>query len=301
MVRIGAKALNNLCLHFYLNSEMTEPTEARNEEKIAKEQLRLRVSENIIKFGLHHPKWYVQLYTGFCLALEFIFGIIALIALFVAPTALLVIIPIFMVPPLLPLWYLRRRSKAKALAEKIAHEAKEREKRAAFIKEQRSKGLVPFIDRRGVERWGSPEEVEKWKRIDLALINNFANYSPREFEYFIGELFKRMGYSVEISEYVQDFGIDLVAKKEGEVVVVEVKKWQIGNNVGPEVIRSVLGAMWKVKANKAVVVTTSDFTVLAEAQANGAPVELWNAAVLRDLVEKYFIVREALKAEDPSH
>lgn len=127
--------------------------------------------------------------------------------------------------------------------------------------------------------------------------DNFADYSPQEFQDFVGELFKKIGYEVEMGKYTQDFGIDLVARKEGEVVVVEVKKWEVGNNVGAEVVRGVLGAMWKATANKAVVVTTSDFTVLAEEQARGAPVELWNLEMLRKLAEKYFITEEMPKIQ----
>jgi len=162
-----------------------------------------------------------------------------------------------------------------------------------FRREQIAKGFVSFIDRSGVERWGTPKQVEEWKRIKIGLENNFEDYSPQEFQRFVGELFKKMGYSVEIGKYAQDFGIDLVGKKENETIVVEVKKWQIGNNVSNEVVRSVLGAMWKAKANKAVIVTTSGFTVLALEQAKGAPVELWNGDVLRSLVEKYFVQEEA--------
>jgi len=273
--------------------EEEEREKKKHEQRVWKQLNRRRqhgsTCVNIIKFGLQHPKWYVKLYAVFCLFWEILCGITALILLVTVPGALLIFVPFFMVPPLLPLWYLRRRSEAKALAEKVAWETEVRKKREAFVREQRAKGLVSFIDRHGVERWGTPKQVEEWKRIDVGLKNNFVDYSPREFEYFIGELFRRMGYLVEIGKYAKDFGIDLIAKREGEVVVVEIKKWQIGHNVGPETIRSVLGAMWKAKANKAIVVTTSDFTVLAEEQAREAPVELWNGRVLCKLVEKYFI------------
>lgn len=37
-----------------------------------------------------------------------------------------------------------------------------------------------------------------------------------------------MGYEVQIGEYTQDFGIDLIAKKNHETIVVEVKKCVCG-------------------------------------------------------------------------
>ena len=47
--------------------------------------------------------------------------------------------------------------------------------------------------------------------------------------------------------------------------------------------------MWKIKANKSIIITTSDFTVQAIEQSKEAPVELWNLNTLKRYVRKYFI------------
>ena len=47
--------------------------------------------------------------------------------------------------------------------------------------------------------------------------------------------------------------------------------------------------MRDVKANKAIIITTSDFTIQAKKQAEEAPVELWNLKTLKQMVRKYFI------------
>ena len=62
------------------------------------------------------------------------------------------------------------------------------------------------------------------------------------------------------------------------------------------VLWNALGSMWKFNANKAVFVTSSDFTVQAGEQAKGAPIELWNHGTLEKFVEKYFIEATHLKA-----
>lgn len=49
--------------------------------------------------------------------------------------------------------------------QKAEKERKEREKRE-HEEEQMAKGLVKFTDRFGKEKWGTPEEVEDWKRRD---------------------------------------------------------------------------------------------------------------------------------------
>ena len=139
------------------------------------------------------------------------------------------------------------------------------------------------------DKWGMPEQVKRWREIDIGLENNFADYSPYEFEEFIAKLFRKMGYTVETTSKSKDFGTDVIAKRGGETISIQVKKNAIGNNVGAQVVQQTLGSMWKFKANKSIIITTSDFTVQAEEQAKGAPVELWNRKVLEKTVRKYFI------------
>jgi uncharacterized repeat protein (TIGR02543 family) len=171
-----------------------------------------------------------------------------------------------------------------------------RERAREFEEKQREKGLFKF-QRHGNVFWGTRDQVQEWRRIDLGLTNNFKDYDPRDFEVLIGRLFEKMGYIVELGRFRRDLGIDIVARNEEEVVVVEVKKWKLGNNVGNDVVRSVLGALWQVPmgsatSKKAVVVTTSNFTVMAREQARDSPVELWNNRVLTQLLEKYIIQSE---------
>ena len=50
---------------------------------------------------------------------------------------------------------------------KRQHEKEQRDfKRRKYVEEQTAKGLVKFSDRFGKEKWGSLEEIEKWKRRD---------------------------------------------------------------------------------------------------------------------------------------
>jgi uncharacterized membrane protein (DUF485 family) len=50
---------------------------------------------------------------------------------------------------------------------KIWKDKKRREaEKRAFEEEQKRKGLVKFVDRHGNEKWGTPEEVERWKKED---------------------------------------------------------------------------------------------------------------------------------------
>jgi len=110
--------------------------------------------------------------------------------------------------------------------------------------------------------------------------------TPQQFEKIIGYLFGKIGYAVTVTPYVADYGADVIAEKPGEKIVVQVKKY-VGSNVGAPEIQQILGSMWKYKATKAIIVTTTDFTKAAVEQAKGAPIELWNINTLNRVIEKH--------------
>ena len=167
---------------------------------------------------------------------------------------------------------------------------KRREEERSFEEGQRKKGLVKFEN-----IWAPPTQVEKWQETKLIMGQNFGNIGHYEFEEFVAKLFRKMGYHTEVTRKTGDFGIDIIAKDDQDIIAVQCKQNRIGNNVGNVVVQQILGAMWKVKANKAIVVTTSDFTVQAKEQAREAPVELWNLKTLKQMVRKYFIDGEIEK------
>jgi len=161
-----------------------------------------------------------------------------------------------------------------------------------FEEKQQEKGLKKYIrDEDGEVKWGTPEEVKEWKELDIGLSNNFADYTPREFEKFVCDLFRKMGYDVELTPASGDYGVDVVAKKLGNTVAIQVKKYADGNMVGAQVVQQTLGAMsyWKVKADQSIIVTTSGFTVYAREQAKEAPIELWDKKTLHEFVMKYMV------------
>lgn len=161
-------------------------------------------------------------------------------------------------------------------------------KHELFSGEQEARGLVAFIDE-GKEYWGKPKDVEKWKKLAEHMKNRFSTMNHFEFEEFVGELFKKMGYNVTITKKTGDYGVDLVAKVDKDVIAVQVKRYAHGNNVGAEEVQELLGASWKYKANKAILVTTSDFTRQAAEQSKEAPIELWDKDYLYKLIRKYML------------
>lgn len=79
--------------------------------------------------------------------------------------------------------------------------------------------------------------------------------TPRQFEIFCALLFEELGYNVELTQYTQDGGKDLVLNNE---IVVECKKY-ITDVVGREICQKLLGAMIQNNAVKAIVINTGRF------------------------------------------
>ena len=119
---------------------------------------------------------------------------------------------------------------------------------------------------------------------------NYAFISPYEFEELVADLFKTMGYcDVIITPKSCDYGIDIIVRDKDEVIGIQAKKYAHGNNVGNRDVQRLLGAMQlhTLKANKGILITTSDFTVQAIEQAKEAPIELWNGKYFNTLLLKY--------------
>jgi len=158
-----------------------------------------------------------------------------------------------------------------------------------FEREQTAKGLVKFVDRHGKERWGTPDQAQEWKRAETGLQSNFSDLSPKQFEEFIADLFKTMGYNVQLLSYRADSGGGVLAQKNSDKTLILCKKFREGHNVGDLDVLRTLALMLKNKANKSVLVTTSDFTVQAHEEAEDTPIELWNKEMLHEVVEKYYL------------
>jgi len=188
-------------------------------------------------------------------------------------------------------------TKAKKREEKERIRRFEAEIKAEFRRVQMEKGLIQFVDRDGNDRgWGTKEQVRKWMKIDSNIRNKFRKFTPHEFESFVKDLFVKMGYDAELTSLL---GSDIIATNGNDIVIIEVKRYDSGNNISPEQVQQTLGSMWFHNANKAIIVTTSDFTVAAKEQTIGSPIELWNGEVLSKMIEKYFLPPEV--DDDRSH
>ncbi len=106
----------------------------------------------------------------------------------------------------------------------------------------------------------------------------------KEFEWLVGEAFRRQGYAIEESlGGGADGGIDLVLRKGDATWLVQCKQWRT-QAVGAPVLREVWGLVAHHRAHGAIVITSGRFTREAEAFAEGKTLELIDGPQLLALV-----------------
>lgn len=89
------------------------------------------------------------------------------------------------------------------------------------------------------------------------------NMSSRDFEFFVGDIFEKLGFSVKITQTTRDGGRDIIATKAEPIpftLIVECKHWRENHKVDVSVIRSIYGVQTAMQANQSIVVTSSRFT-----------------------------------------
>lgn len=98
------------------------------------------------------------------------------------------------------------------------------------------------------------------------------NLEPCEFEEFVADVFRNIGFSAEVTQKTHDGGKDIVATFEmGGVlytIYFECKRYSPNRPVGVEIVRELYAVMEMERVDKGVIVTTSHFTrgAVVEAQ-----------------------------------
>lgn len=110
--------------------------------------------------------------------------------------------------------------------------------------------------------------------------------SWREFEEVIGEAYRKQGYTVvENAGPGADGGIDLIAKKEGETILIQCKHWK-SEKIGVPTVREMFGLWNAERANEVHIVTCGNFTNEAQQFALGKPIKLIDGLSLTQLINK---------------
>jgi len=123
-----------------------------------------------------------------------------------------------------------------------------------------------------------------WLRIDA-----------HEVEWIVRTLYHRLGFRSIVTALSKDGGVDVIAQYFDQSVennfkyVIQVKRWR--GNVGAKLIRELLGVKEDQEAERAVMVSTSDFTRAAKDFANRNKVQLIDRERFEQLLRKVDLLR----------
>ncbi|OSB09979.1 restriction endonuclease [Clostridium botulinum] len=107
----------------------------------------------------------------------------------------------------------------------------------------------------------------------------------REFEIFIGTLFEKMGYIVEITQCSGDQGIDILIEKNNQKIGVQVKCYS--NKVTNKAIQEVTAGLNYYNCDKGMVITNNYYTNSAIELSEANNIVLWDRDMLKQLLDEF--------------
>jgi len=119
--------------------------------------------------------------------------------------------------------------------------------------------------------------------------NSLDKMSWQDFEYLVGEYFRRRKFNVEETRSGADGGVDLIVTKGMEKYIVQCKHWK-AYKVGVNVVRELLGVMVGVGATGGFVVTSGEFTKDATDFAKSNNILLMDGKDLFNSMKSYAVL-----------
>ncbi|CKG33854.1 restriction endonuclease [Bacillus paranthracis] len=119
----------------------------------------------------------------------------------------------------------------------------------------------------------SREDIRIHREKVKATRRNLEIMDPREFEYFVADVFRSLGYKVQVTSSSNDGGKDIILYKGNEMKFVEVKRYT-KNSIGRPFIQKLHSAIVDADAVGGYFVTLSNFNKNARQYAANKNIEL---------------------------
>ncbi|MBB5337659.1 restriction endonuclease [Pectinatus brassicae] len=120
--------------------------------------------------------------------------------------------------------------------------------------------------------------------------------SPRDFEEYIANMFRGLGYSVMLTPETNDGGKDIIIRKNHVTTYVECKHWNSDASIGRPELQKLAGAAALDSITNVIFISTCDFAQTTLKAANASEmmhVELWGLGkILRYAKNNPYIVGE---------
>lgn len=105
-----------------------------------------------------------------------------------------------------------------------------------------------------------------------------------EFEHFVCELYKKMGYKAEVTKQSGDQGLDVIVEKSDKRIGVQAKCYS--GTVGNSAVQEAVAGKNYYHCDKVVVVTNNYFTPSAKELAHSNDVVLWDRDILKEKIKE---------------
>ena len=144
---------------------------------------------------------------------------------------------------------------------------------AKFIYHKISKKPVSYI---------LPKSTIKKIKYSLSQLDNMEGH---QFEHACANILRANGYKkVEVTKASGDFGVDILAEKNGVKYAIQCKRYSHKLDNTP--IQEVIGGLACYNCSKGAVMTNQYFTEPAQQLAKINNVELWDRDVLQDMMKQ---------------
>lgn len=118
---------------------------------------------------------------------------------------------------------------------------------------------------------------------EIALIDTIDQMSGEEFEKYIGNYFKNLGYKVIVTQLSGDFGVDIIIENEFVKIGVQAKRYT--NTVGNSAIQEIVAGMKHYNLDKGMVITNNYFSRSAIELAKDNNIILWDRDTLIEKIK----------------
>ncbi|MBT9805650.1 hypothetical protein GPK84_06760 [Blautia wexlerae] len=136
------------------------------------------------------------------------------------------------------------------------------------------------------ERLFAQRDKDACKQASIS-IEDIDLMSGAEFEQFVCELFKKMGYIAYVTKTSGDQGIDVVAEKDSVKIGIQAKCYS--GTVGNSAVQEAVAGKSFYMCNRIIVVTNNYFTKSAIELANANGVILWNRDILKEKIKSFIM------------
>lgn len=127
--------------------------------------------------------------------------------------------------------------------------------------------------------------LEQFDPSEFVTMYDLDAMSGRDFERFVGDLFRARGFEVRETKQTADQGADVFAERFGQQIVIQVKNYQ--GSVGNSAVQQAISAREFYSCDRAMVLTNSRFTASARSLAESSDVRLVDRDELRGFLDDY--------------